>query len=103
MSRRWTLMPCWAYQAKARLRKAVAEPWRSSGRDLDIGQARGVIDSDVDKVPADAPVAVLSLSRDAMASTLDTPEFLDIQMQELARVLLLVAPRRLGRLERLEP
>ena len=75
-------------------------------KDLDIGQTRGVIDSDVDVLPADTPAAhagrvgprevVPAFVGDSMAhSTLDPSELLDVDVQELAGTLALVALRGL--------
>jgi len=73
--------------------------------DLDVGQACGVVDRDVHEFTADDIVNLAltvdalagvapALAADAMAgSVVDAPEFLDIDMDRLARPLTLVALR----------
>jgi hypothetical protein len=58
----------------------------------------------VDELPADAagPALPGSLAGDAVADALETAELLDVDVDQLAGVLALVAPDRLGRLEGLE-
>ena len=69
------------------------------------GDAGSVVDADMNVLPpqslaARAPVALPSaLSSDAMADAVDPAEFLDVDMDELARMLALVAAHRLGGLE----
>ena len=65
--------------------------------DLHVGDSGGVIDGDVGVLPADASVAVLALAGDPVADSPDSAEFLDVQVHELAGVLLLVAPNGLRR------
>ena len=55
-------------------------------------QARGIIDRDMNEVPTDAAIAARAIARDAMPYTLDSPEFLDIQVQQLPGMFALVAP-----------
>jgi hypothetical protein len=73
--------------------------------DLAEGDARCIVDADVDELPADAKVAVdyacLS-SSDPMAHGADSSKLLDIDMDELAGLLALVAPNWFGRLQRRE-
>jgi hypothetical protein len=64
-----------------------------------------VVDTDVDKLPADAEVAVdhaCSSSGYPMAHRADPAELLDVDVDELAWVRALVAAHRLGRLQRLQ-
>ena len=64
--------------------------------DLHVRDAGCVVDCDMYEVPADASIAVLAPARDSMAHASDSPEFLDVEVQELAGPLLLVASDRLG-------
>ena len=63
--------------------------------DLHESDARGIVDADMDELPTDTVVTVdharLS-SGDAMSHGADPAELLDIEMDELARVLPLIAP-----------
>jgi hypothetical protein len=69
------------------------------GQDLDIGQARGIVDSDVDELPARAVGAVAAIARDAVADAAEAGELLDVEVDELAGACAAVTPRRLARLE----
>jgi len=84
------------------LRNATALFFLLVLHDLAEGDPRCIVDADVDELPADAEVAVdyarLS-SSDAMAHGSDTSKLLDIDMNELAWLLALIAPDRLCRLE----
>jgi hypothetical protein len=63
------------------------------------GQARGVVDGDMQVFPAGATLAALAgaIAGDAMSDAVDPTELFDVQVQQLARVLALVAnDRRLG-------
>ena len=75
------------------------------GQDLGVGQARGVIDGDVQVFPADAVVAVDhagAAAGDAVPGTGDLAELLGIDVHDLAGTLALVAHDRRGRIEPLE-
>lgn len=75
------------------------------GQDLGIGQARGVIDGDVQVFPADAAVAVDragSAAGDAVPDAGDPAELLGVDVHELAGTLALVAHDRCWRIEALE-
>src|SRR5213080_4004472 len=74
--------------------------------DFDVGQAGGVVDRDVDELPADRPAAaalgvgavgrVAALARRAVPGpAADAPELLDVDVDQLARALALVADRGL--------
>jgi hypothetical protein len=76
------------------------------GHDLDEGDARGVVNADVDKLPADAVVTVNETRRapgDAMSHRADASEFLDIEVDQFAGMLALVAPYRPGWLQGRDP
>ena len=62
-------------------------------QDLGIGQARGVIDGDVDKFPAGSALVALSppIAGDAMADAVDSAEVLDVNMDQLTGPLALIA------------
>ena len=72
------------------------------GQDLREGEARGVVDADVDELPADAAGLALAcaVAGDAMADALEAAELLDVDVDQLAGMLALVAADRLGRLQR---
>jgi hypothetical protein len=73
---------------------------------LNESDVRGVVDTDVDELPAEpfaasTPVALASaITGDAVSNAIDPAELLDIDMDQLAGMLALVAAGRLGRLER---
>ena len=71
------------------------------GQDLREGDARGIVDADVDELPADAADAGLAgaVAGDAVADALEAAELLDVDVDQLAGMLALVAAHRLGRLE----
>src|SRR5215471_16734957 len=52
--------------------------------DLDIGHARAIVDTDVHELPADAAGLAVTVARDPMAHVSDLPEFLGIQVHQLA-------------------
>ena len=68
------------------------------GQDLAEGDARGVVDADVDELPADAAALALAgaIAGDAMADALEAAELLDVDVDQLAGMLALVAAHRLG-------
>jgi len=69
--------------------------------DIGQGDARGVVDRDVNKVPADAAIAqpVATVTVDAVSDAADSAEFFDIQVDELTRLGSLVAVCRRTRLK----
>jgi hypothetical protein len=69
--------------------------------DLGEGDARGVVDADMDEFPANAPAVALppAVAGNAVANALETPEFLDIDVDQLAGVFPLIALDRLGGLK----
>jgi hypothetical protein len=71
-------------------------------QDLDGGKPRGVVDGDVSELPASTAGAVPAIASDAVTDPLDPAELLDVEVEELAGRLALVAPRRLARVERRE-
>ena len=88
----------------AALRKAIALFAFSSGMVVGEGDARGVVDADIDELPAGAftsgPCVALpaAVAGDAVADLAEAAELLDVDVDELAGVLAFVAPHRLGRL-----
>src|SRR3954449_618722 len=68
--------------------------------DLDVGQARAVVDADVHELPADPAAARRAVAVDAMPGPPDAPELLDVDVDQLAGQRTLVAVRRLGRFDR---
>src|SRR6478736_5814781 len=76
------------------------------GHDLDESDARGIVDADVDELPADAEMAVdrARISPgDAVPHRADPAELLDIEMDELAGMLPFIAAHRFGRFEVFQP
>ena len=72
-------------------------------QDLGVGEARGVVDADMQEVPADPAAALGSITGEAMTGTVDPVELLDGELNQLTRLLALVADHlRLG-VEGLEP
>src|SRR5271165_1781561 len=70
--------------------------------DLAEGDPGCIVDADVDELPADAAVAIDDAclpSSDPMAHGSDPSKLLNIDMNELARLLALIAPDRLCRLK----
>src|SRR6187399_968347 len=90
---------------------ASGDPASVTGSSSDIadtgpkGDARGVVDADMDELPAGAftsgPCVALppAVAGDAVADLVEAAELLDVDVGELARVLAFVASHRLGRLE----
>src|SRR3954466_14746282 len=73
------------------------------GQDPGEGDAGGVIEGDMDELPAGAAGPALpAVGGDTVALTLEAAELLDVDVDELARLRALVAANRLGRLERRE-
>jgi hypothetical protein len=69
------------------------------GHDLHKRDARSIVDADMDELPADAAVAVDHArmpSGDAVPDTADSAELFNVEVNEFARVLALIAPDRLS-------
>src|SRR5262245_35528972 len=67
------------------------------GEDLDVGQTSGVVDRDVDGLPAGATVVAARASAPGpVARPVEPAEFLDIDMHQLAGVAAAVPVGRLG-------
>jgi len=56
------------------------------GQDLDVGEAGGIVDTDVDILPAYTPSPVSLVAGDATPDAPDLAELLDIEVQELAGI-----------------
>lgn len=78
----------------------VLHEWREAdgalggfiGHDLGKGNAGGIIDGDMNELPASAPdMIALAVAGDAVADAFDTGELLDIGMDEFAGIKALVA------------
>src|SRR6202012_5153424 len=71
------------------------------GLDLGEGDAGMVVNADVDEIPAGvaALVRTIQITGDAAADTLETPELFDVDVNDRAWVLALIAALRLGRLQ----
>ena len=63
--------------------------------DFDVRDAAGVVDRDMTELPAHSVVAVVAPTRHAMPRNPELAEFLDIDMDEFARVAPAVTVRRL--------
>jgi hypothetical protein len=61
------------------------------GEDLGVGHSSGVVDGDMDELPTDAAGLDRVISMDTVADPADAAQLLDIDMDQLARPLLLVA------------
>lgn len=74
------------------------------GQDLDVRYARSVVDADVSKFPTNAAIrAAAPVAGDPMPdSTLNFPQFLDVNMNELSGSCTLVANHRLTRVQAIE-
>ncbi len=78
------------------------------GHDLDESDAGGVVDADVDELPAEplaarAPVALtFAVAGDAVADAVDPAELFDVEVDQLAGMLALIAAHRRYELEGLE-
>jgi len=73
--------------------------------DLDVGEAGGVVDGDVDELPAHTPVAVVSFASagDAVARNVEATELFDVDVDQLTRVAPAVTVGGLGWLESPQP
>ena len=54
------------------------------GQDLGEGDARGVVEADVDELPAGAAAPAGALAGDAVADPLEAAELLDVDVDQLA-------------------
>src|SRR5262249_20333081 len=73
-----------------------------AGHELHEGDARGIVDANMDELPADADVTVddaRSSSGNAVPDGADPAEFFDIEMDEFAWRLAFIAADRFGRLQ----
>jgi hypothetical protein len=92
-------MPWRANQASARSRKATAVLLAFARQDLGVGEPRGVVDGDVQVLPADALDAIAPVAGDAVARAGDAAELLGVDVDELARPLAFIADGRRRGLE----
>ena len=69
------------------------------------GDARGIVDADVDELPADAAVVALAcaVAGDAVPYPVELAELFDVDVDELARPIALVTAWRLSRLQGAHP
>src|SRR5438876_1899461 len=72
-------------------------------QDFCVRQSGGVVDGDVDELPAGPPAVLLAVARDAMADDLDAAQLLGVDVDELSRMVSLVAADGFFRVEVLEP
>src|ERR1700752_5081888 len=73
------------------------------GKHLRVGEARVVIDADVSELPADVADPLRLVAVDPMSNSLNTSEFLSVDVQELARRCALVATLGLFGLQPRQP
>jgi hypothetical protein len=72
------------------------------GMDLTEGDARGIVDADMDELPAGAfasparAALLRAVAGDAVADALEAAELLDVDADQLAGMRAFVAPHRLG-------
>jgi hypothetical protein len=71
--------------------------------DLRISKSGGIVDGDVDELPAGAPAVLPAVAGDAMADDLNATQLLGVDMDELAGMVSLVAADRFFRIQVLEP
>ena len=69
------------------------------GQDLGIGEARGIIDTDVEELPSRASSALTVIAVDAVTNPLDASELLDVEVDKLPGMLALITTRGLLGLE----
>jgi len=69
------------------------------------GNPRGVVDGDVDELPTDAAAVALAgtVAGDPVAGPIELTELFDVDVDELAGLIALVAARWFGRLEGAQP
>ena len=70
------------------------------GEDFRVGQAGGIVDADVEEIPADAAAAAGSITGDAVSNAVDLAELLDVKVDQLAGAVALVADRLESEVER---
>ena len=75
------------------------------GEDFAVGQAAGIVDGDVEIFPAGAALVALAgaITGDAVADAVDAAEFLDVDVDEFAGFLALIAHDLWPGFERAEP
>jgi hypothetical protein len=85
----------------SRLEKGNRAVCRLVGLDLGEGDAGMVVNTDVDEIPAGAaaPVWTTRIAGEAVADPLETPELFDVDVNDLAWTLALIAAFRLGGLQ----
>lgn len=69
---------------------------------LHVGEPGGIVDGDMEEVVAGAFACSPPVASDAVADPLEAGELLDVEMQELARPLALIAAHRRGLVQALE-
>src|SRR5215471_3230828 len=71
------------------------------GQDLAEGEARGIVDADMDILPTDAAAVALAgaIAGDAVADAVEAAELFDIDVEQFAEPLTLVAADGFGRFE----
>jgi hypothetical protein len=72
-------------------------------QDLDVSQARGVVDRDVDELPAIPLTLAAPVAGAAVPDAPEAGELLGIEVDELTGACAIVAPRRRARFERGQP
>jgi hypothetical protein len=84
----------------AALRKATAQPALGL-HDRAEGHTRGVVDTDMDVLPADTTAIAVAgaVAGDAVAYVIELAELFDVEVDHLAGLLMLISARWLGRFQ----
>ena len=84
---RSTVTPWALKKARARVEEGAGALLLLVGQELGVGEAGGVVDGDVEVLPADAAVLVHAgmVAGDAMADAVDPAELLGVDVDEFAR------------------
>ena len=64
------------------------------GQDLRVGEPGGVVDADMEEVPATAAFLAAPVAGDSVPDAVDPPELLDVEVDQLARAIALIADDR---------
>jgi len=96
-------MPYLALSTNAEIEEAANAVMGFVWKDLSKGDAGGIVDGNMDILVASAPGLIAAVPGDAVAGLYDASQFLDVHVEELARVLALIAYDGLGWLQGREP
>jgi len=87
-----------------RLQEGDGAPLALGGHNLGEGNPGVIVDADMDELPSDAAGVALagSIAGDAVTGSVKAAQLLDVDVDEVTRILPFVAPHRLGRFQSLE-